>query len=1124
MDSIRRWLERLGLQQYAEAFERNAVSVELIRELSDQDLEKLGVYPLGHRKLILKAAEGIGPARDAHLRPSPHVYTPKHLADKILTARPTGDGERKQVTVLFADLKGSMQLLADIDAESARRLLDPVLERMMEAVHHYEGTVNQVLGDGIMALFGAPIAHEDHAVRACYAALRMQESVKRLADVLRREEGVAIEMRVGLNSGEVVVRSIGNDLHMDYSAIGQTTHLAARMEQLATSGAILLTADTLHLAEGYVRVNPLGPSNIKGLSHPVEVFELTGIGAARTRLQAAALRGLTRFVGRDAEIEHLRRVVVQAGAGDGQVVGIVGEAGVGKSRLIYEFTHSHRVKDWLVLEAPSVSYGKATSYLPVIGLLKNYFRIGDRDDQREMREKVVGKIFTLDQSLTSLLHVLLALLDLPSEDTTWSTLEPAQRRQRTLEAVKRLLLTESRVQPLLLVFEDLHWIDSETQALLDSLVDSLASARMLLVVSYRPVYEHRWGRRSTYSQLRLDNLPTESVEELLSGLLGPDRTLAPLVQLLIKRGNPFFLEETVRMLIETGVLLGERGAYRLAGTVSDLQVPPSVQTILAARIDRLTPVQKQVLQAASVFGKDVPYVLLAEVADQPEDVLQDELAALQDAEFLYEVKLHPDAEYTFKHALTHEVTYHGLLRDRRRQLHARIVTAIESLYQDRLNEHVTRLSQHAFRGQLWEQAVRYSRRAGTRELERSAAREALIYFEQARRALQELPDGAERARQEADICFDQRNALFALGEFEAMGQVLTDACALSERIGDKRRVGWALAYRAHRHSFLADHDAAKEMGERAGSIGVELNDLGLMVVSTYYLGQANWFAGDVQSAVPALRRMLELGKGVPLAERFGMTALSAVVARWALAEVLAERGEFTEALGAGEEALLIAQTSGHRQSEVYARYGLGYAHLRRGDFTVARRVLEPALALCQELGVRVAMPYIAASLASVYTGLGQPQDALKLLEQAMLDLDSMGMRGLKSMCSVFLAEACIASGDPRAGREYAERALEFARTRNEKGWEAWSLKVLGDALSPSADGIEPALTAYRASIGIAGALGMRPVLAHCHSGLGRVYERYGRGDEARSSKAEAEAVYRELGMVSWAKSLVERYA
>jgi len=476
-----------------------------VRGSSGACVRQLRGRAVGHAKFCSECAH---PARQgvqlaAQRLGTPDVYTPKHLVEKILTTKVALEGERKQVTVLFADLKGSLELLAERNPEESRQLLDPVLERMMEAVHRYEGTVNQVMGDGIMALFGAPLAHEDHAVRACYAALRMQESLKRLADASRRAHGVELQIRVGLNSGEVVVGSVGSDLRMDYTAVGQTTHLAARMEQLALPGTVRLTTDTVRLAEGYVEVRSLGPIPVKGLRDPIEIFELTGAGTARTRLQAAALRGLTRFVGRDAEFEHLRRVLSLAGASHGQVIAIAGEAGVGKSRLTYEFTHSHRAHGWLVLDSSSVSYGKATSYLPVIDLLKGDFKISDRDDHREMRAKVLGRVLDLDRALEPLLPPLLALLDVPVEDPAWQNLDPPQRRQRTLDAVKRLLLRESQEQPLLVVFEDLHWIDGETQTLLDSLVESVGSARLLLLLSYRPEYEHRWGSKTAYSQLRL---------------------------------------------------------------------------------------------------------------------------------------------------------------------------------------------------------------------------------------------------------------------------------------------------------------------------------------------------------------------------------------------------------------------------------------------------------------------------------------------------------------------------------------------------------------------------------------------------------------------------------------------
>ena len=679
---------------------------------------------------------------------APLTYTPPYLAEKILTSRSALEGERKQVTVLFADLKGSMELLADRDPEEARQLLDPVLERMMAAVHRYEGTVNQVMGDGIMALFGAPLAHEDHAVRACYAALAMQAAVQQYAAEVQRTHGVPLQMRVGLNAGEVVVRAIGNDLHMDYSAIGQTTHLAARMEQMAMPGSILITPAVLGLAEGYVQVRSLGPMPVKGLDVPVEVFELVGASGIRRRLQAAAVRGLTRFVGRDTELAALGQALERAGAGQGQVVAVVGEAGVGKSRLVYECVHSPRTQGWLVLESASVSYGKATPYFPVIDLLKRYVHVEDADEPRTMRARVTGQVLTLDETLQETIPALLWLLDALPDDSPFRTLDPPQRRQRLLDALRRVLLRESQVQPLLLVFEDLHWIDTETQALLDRLVDSLPTARILLLVNYRPEYQHGWSNKTSYTQLRLDPLPPASADEVLQALLGDDSSLAPLKPLLIARteGNPFFLEESVRALVETGVLVGERGAYRLEHALQSLQVPATVQAVLAARIDRLPPEEKRLLQTAAVIGMEVPLPLLQAIAEAPEESLQRSLAQLQATEFLYETRLFPEHEYTFKHALTHEVAYGSLLLERRRVLHARIVQALEALAGDRVAEQVERLAHHALRGEVWDKALAYCRQAGEKAIARSAYREAVGYFEQALSALPHLPETTRHAR------------------------------------------------------------------------------------------------------------------------------------------------------------------------------------------------------------------------------------------------------------------------------------------------------------------------------------------------------------------------------------------
>jgi class 3 adenylate cyclase/tetratricopeptide (TPR) repeat protein len=877
---------------------------------------------------------------------SPESYTPRHLAEKILTSKSALEGERKQVTVLFADLKSSMELLADRDPEEARKILDPVLERMIEAVHRYEGTVNQVMGDGIMALFGAPLAHEDHAVRACYAALRMRESLKRYGDDTRRAHGVEVQIRIGINSGEVVVRSVGSDLRMDYTAVGQTTHLAARMEQLAPPGTARLTGETVRLAEGYVEVRSLGPIPVKGLADPIEIFELTGAGTARTRLQVAALRGLTRFVGRAAEIEHLRRVLGQAGAGRGQVVAIVGEAGVGKSRLVHEFTHSHRVQEWLILEASSVSYGKSSSYLSVIDLLKGYFKIGDQDDHREMRDKVLGRVLGLDRTLEPLLAPLLALLDVPVDDPAWQNLDPPQRRQRTLEAVKRLLLRESQVQPLLVVFEDLHWIDEETQALLDSLVDSLGSARLLLLVNYRPQYEHRWASKTIYSQLRLDNLPTESAAELLAALLGPDPGLAPLTQMLVKRGNPFFLEETVRTLVETAALAGERGAYRLTRPVEALQIPATVQAILAARIDRLSPGDKRLLQAASVVGKDVAFTLLHAIAELPDEALRQSLAQLQAAEFLYEARLFPDLEYTFKHALTYEVAYGSVLQERRRALHARIVGALEQHYENRLDEHVEALAHHAFLGEEWQKAVRYLRQASARARGRSASREAVTYLERALVALRRFPDSTSVAANDIDVRLELRNALLPLGDNQAMFAHLHAAEELASAIGDDRRLGWVLAYLTVCFTAAGDQDEAIARGRRALALGTAVGDDGLGVMGSFFLGLASLCGGSLAEAVQLFQQVVTTLAGARAAERFGEPGPPAQFAQAFLGWSLAELGRFAEAIAVGEESLRMAQAIDQPFTLMHGYFGAGIPYLMRGDLARAIPPLEQGFALC----------------------------------------------------------------------------------------------------------------------------------------------------------------------------------
>jgi class 3 adenylate cyclase/tetratricopeptide (TPR) repeat protein len=977
---------------------------------------------------------------------APLTYTPPYLAEKILTSRSALEGERKQVTVLFADLKGSMELLADRDPEEARQLLDPVLERMMAAVHRYEGTVNQVMGDGIMALFGAPLAHEDHAVRACYAALGMQAAVQQYATEVQRTYGVPLQMRVGLNAGEVVVRAIGNDLHMDYSAIGQTTHLAARMEQMAMPGTILLTPAVVDLANGFIQVTPIGPVPIKGLDAPVEVFELVGATALRRRLQTAVARGLSPFVGRQPELEALQQALARAGASQGQVVALLGEPGVGKSRLVYEFLHSHSTQGWLRLESGSVSYGKATAYLPVCDLLKAYCQIEDRDDLRTVRAKITGHILTLDETLQDTVPAILALFEALPPDSPFLHLDPLQRRRRTLEALKRLLLRESQVQPLLLVFEDLHWIDSETQAVLDMLVESLPTARVLLLVNYRPEYQHGWGSKTFYTQLRLDPLPEASADTLLQALLGPEADLASLTQLLIARtqGNPFFLEESVRTLVETGVLVGDRGAYRLAKPLDAWQVPATVQALLAARIDRLPPEEKRLLQTAAVIGTEVPWPLLQAIAELPEEVLHGGLAHLQAAEFLYETRLFPEREYTFKHALTHEVAYSSLLLERRRVLHAGIVVALEALTPDRVAEQVERLAHHAVRGELWAKALAYCRQAGEKVLARSAYREAAGYFEQALSALPHLPEQRATREQAIDLRLALRVALWPSGNAGRILAYLHEAEALAAALDDPRRLGQVSLFLSALAWVLGTHDQAITSGQRALALATTCGDAILHALANYYLGFAYHAQGDYRRAIDCHSQTVASLDGARRRERFGLAILPAVFAHANLAAGHAELGLFAEGRGLGDEGLGIAEAVDHPGSLMVASWGVGLLALRQGDLPRALPRLERALGLCQEASIPALFPAIAAALGAAYTLDGRGADAVPLLTQATEQAMAMERVDTQARCRLSLGEAQLLAGRLEEAQTLAEQALAQALERQERGNQAYALHLLGD--------------------------------------------------------------------------------
>jgi predicted ATPase/class 3 adenylate cyclase len=745
-------------------------------------------------------------SNDASIRAS-ETHTPESL-----------EGERKTVTALFADIKGSTELMADLDPEEARAIIDPALKLMIEAVQRYDGYVVQSTGDGIFALFGAPVAHEDHPQRALYAALWMQENLRRHSSTLR-ERGVApVEIRVGVNTGEVVVRTIRTAQgRAEYTPIGHSTNLASRVQTLAATGTIAVTEDTRKFCEGYFTFRSLGLTPVKGVSEAVAIHELTGVGPLRTRLQASARRGLSKFVGRETELAQLERALELAKSGRGQIIAAVGEPGVGKSRLFHEFLLGGR-PECLVLEELAVLHGIASPYLPVIDLLKNYFEIAQDDDDRSRREKIAGKIMILDRALEDILPYLYSLLELADRDDQLARLDPEVRRRRTLDAIKRMLLRESLNQPLILIFEDLHWLDEGSRALLNLLADSIATARVLMVVNYRPEFTHNWGNKTFYTQLRLDPLGSENGGELLEALLGDGPDLESLKRVIIEKteGNPFFIEEIVQALFEEQFLL-RNGSVSLAKSLNAIQIPSTVQAVLASRIDRLPAQAKDLLQTLAVIGKELPLKLIKEVSAKSDDELERLLADLQMSEFIYEQPAITDVSFVFKHALSQQVAYGSTLLERRKLLHERIARSLEAHLPETTETQPELIAHHYTESGLKTLAVPYWHRAGERALRRSAILEAVEHLKKGLELLESTSDRADRDSvndegRRCSILLVLGRAQWEAGEYLESQSTLLRAANLAESVGSTEnmiRVALELVHLTYLLGAVADPEAIR---------------------------------------------------------------------------------------------------------------------------------------------------------------------------------------------------------------------------------------------------------------------------------------------------------------------------
>jgi len=1110
------WLVGLGLGEYSASFAENKIDSEVLRQLTDDDLKELGVSALGDRKKLLAAINALhehGAATRSErvldisdgVR-TPLTYTPTHLAERILRSRHALEGERKHVTILFADIKGSTALIENLDPEEAAGHLSPALSTMMDAVHRFEGTVNRVQGDGIMALFGAPLAHEDHTVRACLAAIAIRDSF----------EG-GLDIRVGLHCGEVLVRAVRNDLSMDYDVVGSSAHLASRMEQSAEPGTIRITESVRSLAEGFVETRPLGSISVKGLQQKVEVHELVGRTTLRMRWEARATHALTAFVGRRRELESLLTAAESVDSGRGQLVALVGDAGIGKSRLVHEFTHLPQISDWILYQTGALPHAVNTPYAPFGILMRAIFGVTERDDQAQIDAKMRTGLERFTTDVDPLLPVTQVLMDLPVSDPSWATLDPQQRAYRIIDGAKNLLLQAAETRPMVLVFEDLHWIDSGSQRVLDSLVEGMAAHGLLLLVTHRPEYQHDWTGKSFYTRTRLDPLATTSAREMLDSLVGVDPELDSLKRLLIDRteGRPLFIEETVRSLKEAGVLIEEDGIVRLESDPASIEIPASVQDVLAARIDRLAPELKSLLQTSAVIGRRVPIRLLQSVGALSDKALLVHLAALQSSEFLYEVASGDDAAYLFKHALTEEVAYASLTQDTRRQLHGRLVDAIEAAYAGRLEEHVEELARHALRAKRWDKALTYNRDAAERAHGRSAYPTAIERFEDALTALDHLPDDEAHSIHKMDIRLALRSSLWPLGRHEELEKRVLEAGDLAERAGDTGRL-------ANVHNFLTahywragEHTRAIEHGEKGIDLAERADDFSVLYTTIQHVGVALNARGEFERQVALHRRVATELSGSPAYRRHGMAGYPAVITRGYLAWGLAELGEFDEALDWARQGIEIASEVNSAISAVWVTNYLALTHIRRGEFNEAVTLLEPNFELCERAEVRLlaTMTYSILGLALSATGKGS--DAIQLLERAVEPETLRHHPQGSAYPFVWLADAYLNAARISEAREAASRAVETARQQEERGHEAWARFTQAEIESASQSPIATVTSVYRVALDLAERGAMRPLAALCHLGLASASSEFEGALEKSKSFNLARESFRTMGMKHW---------
>jgi class 3 adenylate cyclase/tetratricopeptide (TPR) repeat protein len=1060
-----------------------------------------------------------GPAASLDL-PS---HVPEHLAEKIRAGRGALEGERKQVTVLFADVMGSMELAERSDPEEWRQIMERFFAILCAGVHRFEGTVDKFTGDGIMALFGAPIAHEDHAQRACYAALRQQEELASYAAELRREQGLSFSIRMGLNSGEVVVGAIGEDLAMDYTAIGHTVGLAQRMEQLAEPGKAYLTQHTASLVEGYLALTDLGEFQVKGASRALRVHELTGVGAARGRLDISRARGFSRFVGRDDELRVLEGARELAIAGQPQVIGIVGEAGVGKSRLCDMFARRCRAKGVPVYQTSGQAHAKSIPLLPILQIMRSYFDVTELDSHQTARERIAGKLLLLDESFAEHLPLIFDFLAVPDPERPSPLMDPEARQRQVLGLTKRLVRAQSAREPGVTVFEDLHWLDPASETFVANHVEASQGTRGLTILNFRPEYQAPWMSKSYYRQIALAPLGPEAIEQLLRDLLGSDLSLDGLPDVVRERtaGNPFFVEEVVRSLAEAGSLEGERGAYRLVRPIAVAAVPASVHAVLSARIDRLAEREKAVLQAAAVIGKECSGPVLARVVELEPTSLEEALRNLVAGEFLFEQELYPEAVYAFTHPLTQEVAYGSQLGGRRSALHAAVARAIVEEHPERLDEWAALLAQHWENAGETVEAARWHARAGvwTGTKDPTAS---LRHWRKVRELTDSLPDSEETAALGLSARIFSLNYGWRLGTSHEEAEALfTEAERLASRAHDVwSRAILLVTYGGIRAIVDGQFRENARLTRQAIALAEESGDPALyMIVSAS--AYAFFLIGELREGVAFLDRAIELADGDP-------TIGAGIVNDCPLAQCLTFKGGYVGAMGRLEEGRALIERGMKLAGEQGASEMVGWGHMWStqhaywsGEPERAMVHAQQALEIAERIGDSFSRTWSWYWLGTAAGMRGEWRQAVEAIERSQeITRERRTAADSEGWCLICLGEAYLGLGDVERALNLLREAVALTRSR-EQSAEAVANVVLARVLlgSEGAAAREEIESALERASELARNTGMHSVEPMIHVERAELAHQNGDEDERQRELREAHRLFSEIGATGHAERL-----